>query len=92
MADVPKAEDVCLRHSVQWHMYSARGFSRGVLKVTEPHWQLASMFVDVRWIYVIYVSGILRPFPIGLSWFRAGKMSSSGWYDDDNCELLRLKD
>lgn len=37
MADVPNAELVCRRHSAQWHMYSASGFSDGVLKDTEPH-------------------------------------------------------
>jgi hypothetical protein len=43
MADVPKAELVCRRHSAQWQMYSANGLARGVLKETDPHWHLASM-------------------------------------------------
>lgn len=81
MADVPKADDVCLRHSVQWHIYSASGFSSGVLKVTEPHWQLASMV----YVYAVgagdeYVSGILCPeVQLALSQLmkKAGEMSSS---------------
>jgi hypothetical protein len=43
MADAPKAELVCRWQSLQWHMYSARGFAVGVLKLTAPHWQLASI-------------------------------------------------
>ena len=41
MADVPNADPVCRRHSWQWQMYRARGFSRGVLKLTAPHWHVA---------------------------------------------------
>lgn len=44
MADVPNADPVCRRHSWQWQMYSARGLSRGVLKLTAPHWHVAFIF------------------------------------------------
>lgn len=43
MADAPNAELACRWQSWQWQMYNARGFSVGVLKLTAPHWQLASM-------------------------------------------------
>ena len=41
MAEVPKAEPVWRRHSEQWQMYRASGWARGVLNVTDPHWQRA---------------------------------------------------
>lgn len=90
MADVPKAEDVCLRHSVQWHMYSASGFSRGVLKVTEPHWQLASMVCVCLCMRVVDMSDMCLWYPtsesgpIGLFRYRTGKTSSSGCYGDED--------
>ena len=45
MAEVPNAELDWRWHWWQWQIYSARGFAVGVLKLTAPHWQLASMLV-----------------------------------------------
>ena len=46
MALVPKADDVCSRHSKQWQMYSASGSASGVVKRTAPHWQRHSIRAD----------------------------------------------
>jgi hypothetical protein len=35
--EIPNAEEDCLRHSVQWHTYRAKG-SLGTLYRTWPHW------------------------------------------------------
>ena len=43
MALVPKAEDVCNRHSKQWQMYKASGCSSGVVNWTAPHWHRQSI-------------------------------------------------
>jgi hypothetical protein len=49
MAEAPNAELACRWQSWQWQMYNARGFSVGVLKLTAPHWQLASMVMSFVW-------------------------------------------
>ncbi len=47
MAEVPNAELVCRWQEWQWQIYSARGFGVGVLNLTAPHWQLASILLVV---------------------------------------------
>lgn len=82
MADVPNADPVCRRHSWQWQMYSARGFSRGVLKLTAPHWHVAFIFfpylsLSVSMTVVVYVVACqlrlrCRRWPIGRAKARGG--------------------
>ena len=45
MAEAPNAELVCRWQEWQWQIYSAKGFGVGVLNLTAPHWQLASILV-----------------------------------------------
>ena len=84
MADVPNADPVCRRHSWQWQMYKARGFSRGVLKLTAPHWHVAFILSACDCLcFVCLVMVFRRPEPRG----RAARRGVGLYVTDD--ELSR---
>ncbi len=70
MAEAPNAELVCRWQEWQWQIYSAKGFGVGVLNLTAPHWQLAS-------ILVVYQDKCLRAKPRTV--FRIGDANWVDW-------------
>lgn len=58
IADIPNAEEDCLRHSRQWQKYTSRGAGCEARKSIAPHWQririfsVGAVFISDNWWFV----------------------------------------
>ena len=69
MAVIPNADADCFWHSVQWQMYTARGFGKEARKVTVPHWQeifaFLFSFCGLTLVVVVVADGT-----VDVDWYR----------------------